>query len=135
MSECLFCRIAAGAARAAVVHEGPGAVAFLDTRPAARGHVMVIPRAHAATLLELDDGAVGELFVAVKTALRKVNDALRPAAFHVGWNHGSGAGQHVLHLHVHILPRFGESGRGIQLLGEGAGRVDLSELAEAIRKA
>lgn len=134
MSECIFCRIAAGAARAEIVHEGPGAVAFLDTRPAARGHVMVIPRAHAATLLELDDAAVGDLFLGVKAVMRKVNEVLRPAAFHVGWNHGRGAGQHVLHLHVHVLPRF-SSGRGIQMLGEGAGQESLGELAEAIRRA
>jgi histidine triad (HIT) family protein len=135
VGDCIFCRIAGGTAKAEIVHEEPGAVAFLDTRPAARGHVMVIPRTHAATLLELDGGAVGELFLAVKSAMRKVNDALRPTAFHVGWNHGKAAGQHVLHLHVHVLPRFSESGRGIQMLGEGAGRVELAELAETIRKA
>jgi len=135
MSDCIFCRIAAGAAKAEIVYDGPGALAILDRTPAARGHVMVIPRAHAATLLDLEDEAVGELFRAVKAVMRKVNDALRPAAFHVGWNHGKGAGQHVFHLHVHVLPRFGESGRGIQMLGEGPGQVDLAELAAAIRNA
>lgn len=135
MSECIFCRIASGAARAEIVHAAPGAVAFLDTSPVARGHVMVIPRSHAATLLELDDGAVGELFLAVKTVVRKVNDALGPTSFHVGWNHGRAAGQHVLHLHVHVLPRFSASGRGIQVLGEGPGPVNLPEIAEAIRRA
>ncbi len=135
MSDCIFCGIVEGGAKAEVVHETPGAIAFLDRHPAARGHVMVIPRAHAATLLELDDAAVAELFHAVKAVMRKVNDALRPTAFHVGWNHGRGAGQHVLHLHVHVLPRFSESGRGIQMLGEGPGRVDLAEIGEAIRRA
>ncbi len=135
MGDCIFCGIAAGSAKAEVVFESPGAVAFLDRHPAARGHVMVIPRAHAATLLELDDVAVGDLFLAVKMVMRKVNDALHPAAFHVGWNHGKGAGQHVFHLHVHVLPRFSEGGRGVQMLGEGPGRVDLAEIAAAIRRA
>ena len=135
MANCIFCGVAAGTVAAHVVHDSPEAVAFLDRHPVARGHVMVIPRTHAANVLELDDAAVGGLFRAVKEVVRKVNDALRPAAFHVGWNHGEGAGQHVFHLHVHVLPRFHEGGRGVQMLGEGAGRVDLGEIAEAIRRA
>jgi histidine triad (HIT) family protein len=135
MKDCIFCQIVAGTTKADVVYESPGAIAFLDRFPATRGHVMVIPRAHAATLLELDDGAVGGLFQAVKEVMRKVNDALAPVAFNVGWNHGKGAGQHVFHLHVHVLPRYSEGGRGVQLLGEGAERVNLAEIGEAIRRA
>jgi diadenosine tetraphosphate (Ap4A) HIT family hydrolase len=53
----------------------------------------------------------------------------------VGWNQGAAAGQHVFHLHVHVLPRHGKGGRGVQWLGEGAERSDLSETAAAIRAA
>jgi histidine triad (HIT) family protein len=134
MSDCIFCDIAAGALKAETVLETPDAIAFLDKYPAARGHVVVIPRAHAATLPELPDGAVGPLFLAVKTVMRKVSDALHPVAMHVGWNHGKDAGQHVYHLHVHVLPRF-HAGRGVQMLGEGTGRVSFAELGEQLRKA
>ena len=134
MAGCIFCQIAAGSVTAEVVYDSPEAIAFLDRFPAARGHTMVVPKLHAATLLDLDDGAVGGLFLAVKTVLHKVDAALRPTAFHVGWNHGAAAGQHVFHLHVHILPRFGEGGRGIQLLGEGADGADVAEIAAVIRK-
>ena len=47
MESCLFCRIAADATAAHVVHESSGAVAFLDAFPAARPHVLVVPRVHA----------------------------------------------------------------------------------------
>jgi histidine triad (HIT) family protein len=134
MSDCIFCDIAAGALKAEVVLETPDAIAFLDKYPAARGHVVVIPRAHAATLPELPDAAVGGFFLAVKTAMRKVADALHPVAMHAGWNHGKDAGQHVFHLHVHVLPRF-HPGRGVQMLGEGTGRVSFAELGEQLRKA
>jgi histidine triad (HIT) family protein len=134
MSDCLFCRIAAGEVPAEIVHATPAAVAFLDRVPAARGHVLVVPRAHAATLPELDDAAVGGLFLAVKEVMGKVERALHPVAFHVGWNHGAAAGQHVFHLHVHVLPRA-QRGRGVQLLGEGGDRGDLAEVAAAIRGA
>ena len=135
MSDCIFCDIAAGALKAEVVHESADAIAFLDKFPATRGHVVVIPRAHAPTLTELGDEHVGGLFLAVKTVMRKVSDALHPIAMHAGWNHGKDAGQHVFHLHVHVLPRYHGGGRGMQMLGEGTERVSLAEIGDAIRKA
>jgi histidine triad (HIT) family protein len=135
MDECPFCQIAAGALAAEVIHQAPGALAFLDAFPAARGHVLVVPRAHAPTLLDLDDRAVGDLFAAVREVQRKVQAALHPVAFNVGWNHGRAAGQHVFHLHVHVLPRYAEGGRGVQALGTGGDRRDLPALAAAIRAA
>jgi histidine triad (HIT) family protein len=134
MGDCLFCRIAAGQVPAAVVYESPGGIAFLDRFPAARGHTLVVPRIHAATLNELPDDAIAGLFQAVKVVTAKITDALHPTAFHIGWNHGEAAGQQVFHLHVHVIPRY-NPGRGIQSLGSGGGRGDLSEIAAAIRKA
>ncbi len=135
MADCIFCQIAAGTLAAEVVYEAPRALAFLDTYPSARGHTLVIPRPHAPTLLELEDGDVGELFRAVKVVTRKIHQALGPAGFNIGWNHGRAAGQHVFHLHVHILPRSGEGGRGVQSVGAGGGRDDLAQIAAAIRAA
>ncbi len=135
MSDCIFCQIAAGTAKAEIVHDTPDAIAFLDKYPAARGHVVVIPRKHAASLPELDDAAIAGLFRTVKDVMRKVTSALAPAGMNVGWNHGRAAGQVVFHLHVHVLPRFAEAGRGIQVMGEGTGKVSFPELGEAIRKA
>ncbi len=134
MHECLFCRIVSRSVRAEVVYEAPGAIAFLDTHPAARGHVLVVPRVHAATLTDLDDAAIGELFRGVKEVQRRVQAALQPIGFHVGWNHGAAAGQHVLHLHVHVLPRY-TPGRGVQMLGSGGDPQELGAVAAAIRAA
>lgn len=130
---CPFCRIVAGEVPAHLVHETPGAVAFLDVHPAARGHVLVVPRVHRETLLDLEDGAIGELFLAVKAVQEKVRATLRPLGFNVGWNHGRSAGQAVPHLHVHVIPRYADGGRGIQLLGAGGDRGGLDEVAALLR--
>jgi len=134
MRQCLFCRIVAGAVPAEVVHEEAGAIAFLDAFPVARPHVLVVPRLHAPTLLDLDDGAVGELFKAVKRVQQKVESAFRPLGYNVGWNHGPAAGQHVHHLHVHILPRYADGGRGVQVLGSGGERAELAALGAKLRE-
>jgi histidine triad (HIT) family protein len=136
VADCLFCRIVKGEVAAQIVHESAGAVAFLDRFPAARGHALVIPRAHAPTLTDLDDAAAAELFLAVKAVSRKIASALGPVAFNFGWNHGGAAGQHVFHLHVHVIPRYAEGGRGVQSLGDGSGAgAPLADIAEAIRRA
>ena len=135
MADCIFCRMVAGTMPAEVVYEAEGALAFLDKFPSARGHTLVIPRAHAPTLLDLDDEGVDRLFRAVKAVTRKLGAALGPKGFNIGWNHGAAAGQHVFHLHVHILPRYAEAGRGVQSVGSGGAGGGLSDIAAAIRSA
>lgn len=135
MSDCIFCDIVAGTLKPEVVFESPEAIAFLDKYPVAKGHLVVIPRAHAATLDELPDELVGSLFLAVKSVMRKVTAALHPVGMNVGWNHGRAAGQHVFHLHVHILPRSSGGGIGVQAVGEGTERLDFAELADLLRRA
>jgi histidine triad (HIT) family protein len=132
---CLFCRIVAGEIAAHLVHEDDGGVAFLDVHPAARPHVLVVPRAHAANLLELEDDAVAALFRTVKRVQQKVERAFRPLGMNVGWNHGQAAGQHVFHLHVHLLPRYADGGRGIQVMGTGGDPAELAALAATLRGA
>ncbi len=135
MDDCTFCQIASGELQANLVHESPAAVAFLDRYPSVRGHTLVIPRHHAATLLDLPDEHIEGLFRAVKEVQAKVSRAFHPIGFNVGWNHGRAAGQHVFHLHVHLLPRYTTGGHGVQVLGEGAGRLDLAAVADSIRAA
>jgi histidine triad (HIT) family protein len=127
MEKCLFCSIVAGATPAHLVHEDASAVAFLDVFPVARPHVLVIPRAHAPTLLDLDDQAVGGLFRTVKAVQQKVQSAFQPLGFNVGWNHGRAAGQHVFHLHVHVIPRYEDD--PLQLPGKPQ-EVEQDELAK-----
>lgn len=55
MSDCLFCAIAAGSVAAEIVLESEDIVAFLDTRPVFKGHVLLVPRTHVATLPDLPD--------------------------------------------------------------------------------
>ena len=136
MTECIFCKIVAGEVKGNVVYENESVVAFLDIRPASRGHVMVIPKVHAERLDVLEDAHVGSLFTGVKNVMRLLEKALRPEGMNIGWNHGWAAGQHVNHLHVHIIPRYaGDGGGGIQSLIRSSAKEDLSSIAAQIRAA
>jgi diadenosine tetraphosphate (Ap4A) HIT family hydrolase len=121
-----------------LVHEDERAVAFMDIQPLVRGHMLVVPRAHAAYLADLDpdDGAhlfrVGQLAAA---ALRR--SELRCEGVNFLLADGEAAGQDVFHVHLHVLPRFEGDGFGFRLPPGYSvrPRTELDEAAEALRRA
>ncbi len=131
---CLFCRIAAGEAPAAVVHSDEQTVAFLDVRPVFEGHVLVVPRRHFETLLDLP----GELLVPVMGVVQRVCGALETAL----GAHGTfvavnnRVSQSVAHLHVHVVPRRRKDGlRGFFWPRRRYGDGEMDAVAERIRAA
>jgi histidine triad (HIT) family protein len=100
---CIFCRIAAGQAPAWVVYEDAHAIAFLDTRPIAPGHILVCPKAHSERLTEMEEMA--NLTAALKKVAQMVEENLA-ADYNLGANQGALAGQVVFHHHWHVIPRY-----------------------------
>ena len=101
--DCLFCRIVAGEADAHVVLDEPDVVGFLDVRPVFKGHVLLVPRTHVDTLVELPDELVVPLFTAARRTADVVRTALGAQGSFVAMNNV--VSQSVPHLHVHVVPR------------------------------
>src|SRR5690606_18103705 len=111
MRQCVFCQIVAGEVPCHRVYASERVLAVLDIGPVARGHVLVIPRAHVVTLDALsaeDAAAIGAVRPRVGAALVKATGA---PAWNVLQNNGPFAGQVVPHVHFHLIPRYGESDR------------------------
>ena len=100
---CVFCAIAAGDVPAPVVGSTDGLVAFLDNRPVFKGHVLVAPRSHVVTLMDLPAPSVGPLFVFVRAVAAAVEGGLGAGGTFVAVNNK--VSQSVPHLHVHVVPR------------------------------
>jgi histidine triad (HIT) family protein len=107
-SECVFCAIAGGRVPAAIVWQDEHACAFLDARPVFKGHVLVVPRAHVPTLLELPDRETGPLFIVVRRVAAAVEHGLGADGTFVALNNK--VSQSVAHLHVHVVPRRRKDG-------------------------
>ena len=103
MPSCVFCQIAAGRAPAHLVLDEPDRLAFLDARPVFRGHVLLIPRRHVDTLVDLPAGEVGPYFEAAQRLAAAVERAMGADGTFVGINNK--VSQSVPHLHLHIVPR------------------------------
>ena len=104
MSECLFCRIAAGEIPAKIVFEDDKALAFEDIQPHAPTHVLIIPKKHIPTILDIaeeDYALVGYLHeVANRIAIER---SLAEDGYRLVMNCNRSAGQEVFHLHFHML--------------------------------
>ncbi len=103
MSDCLFCRIAAGEIPATRVGESTGAIAFRDIDPQAPTHVLVIPRRHVGSAAELGPGDAPLLAELFELATRVAREARLESGYRIVTNVGPDAGQSVPHLHLHVL--------------------------------
>ncbi len=136
MEECIFCKIARGEIESEVIHETENVVSFLDVNPRAPGHTLVIPKDHVEGLTDLEDKLVGEVFSVVKKVEEMLSSALDPDAFTVGINDGKVAGQEIPHMHVNVIPRFGDDGgKSIHSVVNNPAEREISEIASEVRKA
>jgi histidine triad (HIT) family protein len=103
VSDCVFCAIIAGEVPAHMVLADDDVVAFLDSRPVFKGHVLVMPRQHYETLASLPEDLVGPLFSRVRQVSAAMPEALGAQGSFVGLNNT--VSQSVPHLHVHVVPR------------------------------
>lgn len=101
--DCLFCKIVREEIPATVVHRDDHVVAFRDVNPQAPTHILIVPRAHIASMNEAgEDNAslLGRLLLTAKDlAVKEGIDA----GYRLVNNCGSPAGQSVFHIHVHLL--------------------------------
>ena len=105
--DCVFCRILAGELESSVVAEDAHAVAILDIHAFNAGHVLVLPRRHAASLAELGEAEAADAFRMVhRVASALPRSGLRCEGYHVSQANGAAAGQDVFHVHFHVVPRF-----------------------------
>jgi histidine triad (HIT) family protein len=122
---CLFCRIVADEVPATRVLDEPDVVGFLDTRPVFKGHVLLVPRRHVDTILDLPDDLKHPLLDAAQRTARAAVDGLGAQGTFVAMNNT--VSQSVPHLHVHVVPRT----RGDGLRGFFWPRTTYADDAEA----
>ena len=103
---CIFCKLANGDIPTATVYEDEYLRAIMDAAPANKGHIIILPKSHAANIYELEDEYVSRTFVLAKklaVALKKLTGC---DGVNILQNNGGAAGQTVFHFHVHVIPRF-----------------------------
>lgn len=101
---CPFCEGLAGRHDWAIIDDQPESLAFITPRPLRSGHVLVILKRHAATILDLSPEELATVTRHTQRIARAVADALDATGLNVFQNSGVTSGQTVGHYHVHVLP-------------------------------
>lgn len=99
----MFCQVVGGGAEAAIVYQDAVSVAFLDHKPLFPGHLLLVPKLHVETLVDLPAPQVAPLFTAAQLLAAAVRKAMDAEGSFVAINNI--VSQSVPHLHIHVVPR------------------------------
>ena len=108
--DCIFCKIVSGEIPCTKVFEDDRVLAFMDINPLNDGHLLVIPKTHAATILDIGKADFSAVIAAAHKIAGAVQEALNPDGINLLQLNGKAANQVVPHLHVHIVPRWSGDG-------------------------
>jgi len=106
MSECLFCRIAAGALPSTGVYEDERYFCFMDIHPIASGHCLLIPKEHYQDVYAMPDELLGGLMIVAKRIAFAARAGLKAEGLNLIQSNGRAASQIIDHYHLHLLPRW-----------------------------
>ena len=107
MIDCVFCEIVAGRLYSSQVYQDERCTAFMDIQPVNPGHMVIVPNRHAAFLSELDEETGAQMFrIAHRLSQSLRLSGLKCEGVNFFLADGKAAMQEVLHVHLHIFPRF-----------------------------
>ena len=111
MDNCIFCKIVKGEIPSTRIYEDDVCIATLDINPAAMGHTLIIPKEHHNDIADsTDEALLGHLFKVASIVGKRQKERLSADGFNVLQNNGTAAGQSVMHLHIHVIPRYDNDG-------------------------
>lgn len=102
LTPCPFCTLDPSR----IILSNDYAVAIRDGFPVSEGHTLIIPKRHIDSLFEATAEEQAALFELLGQTRQQLLDELSPNGFNIGINDGAAAGQTVMHLHIHLIPRY-----------------------------
>jgi len=136
--QCVFCDIVSGTSPASWVYQDDTVVAIMDIQPITQGHMLVVPREHAALMTDINETTAMRTFRVARSLAAIAKRALDAGGVNIFVADGEVAFQDVPHFHVHVIPRYAHDGFGFTFPGtyeQPPTRVQLDAIAEALRAA
>lgn len=104
--DCIFCKLANGEIPTNALYEDDIVKVIFDANPAAKGHVLILPKEHFDNIYELDDDTAAHVFKVATKISKAYKKALDFDGLNIVQNNGEVAGQTVFHFHMHLIPRY-----------------------------
>ncbi len=103
---CIFCKIINNEIPSKKVYEDDDVLAILDLSQAQKGHTLVMPKKHFDTFLDTDSKTISKCFIVANKLANKIKTSLKADGVNILNNSYEAAGQTVMHMHIHIIPRY-----------------------------
>lgn len=133
-SDCIFCKIIRGEIPCAQLYADDHVISFMDIGPVKRGHALVVPREHHATVFDMPAELGAHVMGAAQRVGRAIMAATGAEGLNIFQNNFAAAGQVVFHVHWHLTPRFSDDGLELWSQGQYGSMDEMLALAEAIRE-
>lgn len=134
-ADCDFCQIVTGKRQARVVCETRDSLAFFPLKPVIRGHTLVIPKVHVENFWKADPAVAASTMADVRLVGQALSSVLNSDGMNIINSAGAAASQTVMHLHIHLVPRWqGDPIGDIWPPSPELFSADLDETAELVRE-
>ena len=132
LSKCIFCDMIEGKLSCHMIYQDDDCISILDKYPIDNGHSLVITKKPYEKLTDMSNQEVAELFSKIPKIANAIIKATNADAFSIAQNNGRAAKQIIPHVHVHIIPRYNDTGT-LWLKRKILKDNELDELAQKIR--
>ena len=102
MKTCFFCSLP----KERVLSETKKSLVIRDGFPVSEGHTLIIPKRHIPSIFEVTPEEQTDIYATLEDVKKQLDETLNPDGYNIGINDGISAGQTVMHLHVHLIPRY-----------------------------
>nr|WP_300308825.1 HIT family protein [uncultured Anaerostipes sp.] len=133
--DCVFCKIVSGDIPSNTIYENSEFKVIMDASPAAKGHVLVLPKEHYKDIYDIDAETAGKLFQLAAVVARALKEVLNCDGLNILQNNGVIAGQTVFHFHMHLIPRYEGDDVTVKWEGHSMDADEMDQLRRDIRKA
>lgn len=132
---CVFCKIRDGEIPSMRIYEDALTLAIMDINPLNAGHCLVIVKNHAPTIFDAEEADLQAAITTAKKVAAGLRTAVKPDGLNMLQANGPAAFQSVPHLHLHLIPRWNNDGKGFDWPLVAGDRAQIQAIGERLREA
>ncbi len=132
MAETVFSKIIKGEIPSNRLYEDEICIVILDVNPVSKGHSLVICKQELATLQQVPDSTISHMILVAKKVDAKLREILHCDATNIMINNGPAAGQAVPQLHIHVIPRYNNDRKKLELVHDSYTEDEMKELGRRL---
>ena len=129
---CIFCMIANHEINSSIIYEDDKVVAFLDLSQVTKGHTLVVPKKHYANVIECDSEDLAHVIKVTQMLSKRIMERCGATGVNILNNCNEVAGQTVMHVHFHIIPRYSEND-AIEIKFNESEKQNLEEICNLLK--